>query len=343
LVVTAKVRGHSDPQTLPANTACEACWKEFIKYFQILFTWPYYCEKHHGDKDCSATLDLAIKIIHQQQVPNFKQEEVGSIVSTRGSVCRSSVLLTEADLKRESGLTYLPKKLLDGPYLTCQKEHGEGSETCYLFRNEAQPYRVYNDILDFTEERRVVAMPSTHHAWPSMAEEVHQILTRKRRIAENSQQTLEDRLAPLPSIRDWLIKAGVSKPNDTGDGEGEEEVQQEGMEWHALRSPSPLAGIEGMLDLMPRGIATEQDEQQWPEMARGSSSVYATPVASRRRSVKSPGSTTAPTLALPGLSSSIVPLSPLPEHSPQTSSGDPINLDSVSVAPATGKPMHKTL
>ena len=78
-----------------------------MTHFQILFTWQYYTSKYHGDTDFAATIELAIKIAKGGQKANFDQFSVWEFVQTRQDIRRSHLLLTEADLERLAGVTYL--------------------------------------------------------------------------------------------------------------------------------------------------------------------------------------------------------------------------------------------
>eukprot|EP00971_Amphidinium_carterae_P147819 2930043-Amphidinium_carterae.3 len=124
----------------PQGEQCKRCFLVWSQAFQQ-YSWQELVESK--DKEpINKQLEKAFAVHAGEDDGNWDSSEIMKQTWVGLEIKRDVILLSERDMRRDSGLEPLPKKHLKSiPSFSVMKEDGSGVETVYAFKDESSPYR----------------------------------------------------------------------------------------------------------------------------------------------------------------------------------------------------------
>jgi len=116
----------------------------------------------------------------------------------------SSLALTYSNLRKLCQKSSVPSRLLTGPYVNWKNSKH------YLFENPYLPYKIFEESVKLCETRRSIRQTPEVDDWKEKGSELQTLLRKDREGITHS--AIIDRGVPLPSISEWVQKAGVELP-----------------------------------------------------------------------------------------------------------------------------------
>ena len=149
---------------LASGNQCEACWTLWQQGFRHE-SWDGLLNKVARDPAFKAQVEEAMLQGRPKDVPD---QSVLTVQGTSVEVERSYIIMSERDLRRASGLSRIGRTQLKGlQSVQLPLEDGQqGQETCYLFKDDANPQRRMKIKVHMATQMESEVMKPGEVLWP---------------------------------------------------------------------------------------------------------------------------------------------------------------------------------